>query len=216
MFEQLIDAPLLLRPGHLVHFDNEWPSGTNKQDKWFKVLTQYQIKYDVARNIASGATIDLSFDSVTTGIDNTNLALLPINPDTLYEILLGFKTSDVMVYPYFANSFVLGLEATNVLPVVADRATRPFRELRYLGFWEPEDSPYDAPRIREHTVKGQEPPVLRLYNDGGLADRIVVRILVNRCTLEETQAPRDQQLLDRARRPMYVTGSRLGTDRRRR
>ena len=202
MFELLTDAPQLLRDGHVVFFDDQWPEGTQKNNKWFEVISQYKVRYEVARNIASGVPIDLSFASVSAGIDNTNLALLPTNTDTLYEILFGFKTSSILVYPFFNSSFLHNLEAENVTPTVTDD------QLRYLGFWEPEDSPFEEPRIRDHLVYYQQAPMLRLYNDeSDLADRIVFRFIVNRCTLKEIQPPRDQTA-DRARRPQYLTESR--------
>lgn len=202
MYEQHDQTPEILKRNHYVYFDDDWPDGSGKRNTWWRVERQYRVKYDVARNIASGDTQDLSFSAASSGIDNLNLALLPVSRDTLYEVLVGWKTRDILVYPYFRNDFVHELEATNVTPDVTDQ------EQRYIGFWEPEDSPWDEPRIREHVISDQEPPQLRLYNDGALADRIVFRFIVNHCNLMQLQSAPDQRGQEMARRPLYLTERR--------
>lgn len=201
-FELLTETPALLRERHYVHFSDAWPAATNKANKWFQVERALQIKYDVSRIIAAGDTQDLNLDETTGGVGNTNLALIPTNPSSLYEILVGIKAHNILFYPYYANSYYLFLESSGLLPSVADN------NLRYLGFYEAKDSPFESPHLREHVIKDQEDPILRVYNDSGLAERIVFRFIVNRCRLVPVQAPIDPVILDRARRIRYFNETR--------
>ena len=175
-FELLTTPPSLLREGHIIHFEGDWPD--SKKDKWFRVDRAWQIKFDVARIVASADSQDLRFEAAAGSdpVGNTNLALIPDKPGTVYELLMGMK-GNLLAYPRYADSFLLSLEKSGVTPSTSDV------DLRYLGFYDEEDSPFEAPRLREYTVKDQETPVLRLYNDGTIAEKMVLRFIVNRCKL---------------------------------
>lgn len=178
-FELLTAVPSLLREGHLIRFVGNWPVA--KLDKWFVVDRSYQIKYDVARIISSANSQDLRF-SEAAGSDpvaSNNLALLPKSEDTVYELLVGLK-GNLLAYPRYSDRYLLGLEASGVAPNVTDA------ELRYLGFYDEGDTPFEEPRLREYTVAGQETPVIRLYNDLDQAERGVMRFIVNRCRILAT------------------------------
>ena len=90
-----------------------------------------------------------------------------------------------LVYPMYNNTFFQKLEVTNVVPDTGDR------NLRYLGFYDELDSPFEAPHLREHVVKDQQPPVLRLYNDNTLDEVLIIRFIINRCKLGEVSPPSD-------------------------
>jgi hypothetical protein len=176
-FELLTEVPSLLREGHFVFFDGTWPAATAKDQKWFQVQRAQQIKLDIPRIVSAGSSIDLDFTAPTGGgIGDTNLSLLPTSGDTLYEMLVGLKGLP-FVYPMYNNSYYQKLEVTNVSPDTGDR------NLRYLGFYDELDSPFDAPRLREHVVKDQQPPVLRVYNDEIFDDVLIIRFIINRCRI---------------------------------
>jgi hypothetical protein len=181
--ELLTETPRLLQDGHYVVFEGGWPTSTGKDNKWFRVERAQQIKLDIPRIVSSGGSIDLDFSAPSGGgIGDLNLSLIPTGGDTLYELLIGMK-GNVFMYPMYNNSFFQKLEVTNVAPDTGDR------NLRYLGFFDENDSPFEAPRLREHVVKDQQPPVLRLYNDQVVDEPLVIRFIVNRCRLVPASAP---------------------------
>ena len=184
--ELLTEVPSLLREGHVVFFEGGWPSGIGKDGKWFKVERTQQIKLDIPRIVSAGSSIDLDFAAPSGGgIGDTNLSLVPTNGATLYEMLLGMKGLPSM-YPMYNNSYYQKLEVTNVTPDTGDR------NLRYMGFFDELDSPFEAPRLREHVVKDQQPPVLRLYNDNTLDEVLIIRFIINRCKLAEMSPPPEE------------------------
>ena len=180
--ELLSESPALLREGHYIYFDGGWPSATAKNQKYFQVQRTQQIKLDIPRIVSTASSIDLDFSAPAAGgISDLNLSLLPVNGDTLYEFLIGMKGMPFM-YPMYNNSYYQKLEVTGIYPDTGDR------NLRYLGFFDELDSPFEAPRLREYTVKDQQPPVLRLYNDHINDEVLIIRFIINRCRILETQS----------------------------
>lgn len=179
--ELLMETPALLREGHYIFFDGGWPDA--KDQKWFQVQRSHQVKLDIPRIVSTGASIDLDFSAPAGGgLADLNLSLLPTVGDTLYELLIGLK-GNVFVYPMYNNSYFQKLEVTNIVPDTGDR------NLRYLGFFDESDSPFESPRLREYVVKDQQPPVLRLYNDQIIDEALVIRFIINRCRLAQAANP---------------------------
>lgn len=198
-FELLTETPPLLREGHVISFIGGWPS--SKDNKWFTIDRSQQIKYDVARIVAADSSIDLDFRPPSGGgLGDKNLSLIPEKDQTCYELLLGFR-GNVLVYPMYANSYFGKLETTNVVPDTTNA------RLRYLGFYDEDDSPFSAPRLREHVVTDQEPPVLRIYNDHPVDERLVIRVIVNRVMLRQVNTvPEDLRRVARvAKYHQYFT-----------
>lgn len=180
-WELLTETPGLLREGHFLTFVGRWPATATfaKDGMWFRVERAQQIKYDVAKQVAPASSYDIDFRiPAGGGVSNTSLSLLPEKAETVYELLLGMK-GNLLVYPLYGNTYYLKLEGTSVIPTTGDA------QLRYLGFYDEEDSPFAAPRLREHVIAGQEPPMLRLYNDQFIDERIVLRFIVNRIKINE-------------------------------
>ena len=182
-FELLSEVPTLLRPGHLVYFkDQGWHS--NYKGKWFTVGQAQQIKYDIGRIVDANSSIDLDFVAPASGgVSATSLSLVPTKEDTLYEQLWGIRGTP-LVYPRYNNTYFLKLEVTNVAPDTGDE------RLRYLGFYDEADSPFEQMRLREYVVKDNDGvPVLRVYNDLDVAEPIDLRVIVNRVQLEKVASP---------------------------
>ena len=180
-FELLPEVPSLLREGHFVHFQGGWPAA--KDEQWFQVDRAQQIKLDIPRIVTAGSSIDLDFSAPAGGgIADLNLSLLPTSNNTLYELLMGLKGLP-LVYPMYNNTFFQKLEVTNVVPDTGDR------NLRYLGFYDELDSPFEAPRLREYVIKDQQPPVLRLYNDQISDEVLIIRFILNRCRIVPAPQP---------------------------
>ena len=189
-FELLTEVPSLLREGYFVHFRGGWPA--EKDQQWFQVERAQQIKLDIPRIVTAGSSIDLDFSAPAGGgIADLNLSLLPTSNNTLYELLMGLKGLP-LVYPMYNNTFFQKLEVTNVVPDTGDR------NLRYLGFYDELDSPFEAPRLREYVIKDQQPPVLRLYNDQVSDEVLIIRFILNRCRI--VPAPQPQEDIRRVAR----------------
>jgi len=177
--ELLVDTPMLLKEGHIVHFGEGWRS--DKEKKYFKVLQTQQLTYDVCRIVSPGnANIqDISFEAPNQGgVSNAYISLLPVNSKTMYETLCGFKGL-CMVYPRYGNRYQLQLETSQVLPTPTDATY-----LAWMGYYDANQSPYFAPKIRIYTLKDQEPPHWFLFNPYQDDEKIVVRNLVNKCLLD--------------------------------
>lgn len=178
-FELLTETPGLLRVGHVLRFDG---SGWDEKyaDKWFRVAQAQQIKYDISRVISANTSRDLDFASPAGGgVSDTALSLMPDKEDTLYEQLWGIRGTP-LVYPMYENRYFLQLEITRVAPDTGDE------RLRYLGFYDQNDSSLAMPRVREYVVKvNNGTPVLRLYNDFDLDELMILRVVVNRVRLEK-------------------------------
>jgi len=177
--ELLVDTPMLLKEGHIVHFGEGWRN--EKEKKFFKVQTTQQLTYDVIRIVSPGnANIqDVSFMAPNQGgVDNDYISLLPVNSKTMYETLIGFK-GICMVYPRYGNRYQLQLETSQVLPTPSDTTY-----LAWMGYFDAAQSPYYAPKVRVYTVKDQEPPHWYLFNPYQDDEKIVIRNVVNKCLLD--------------------------------
>lgn len=193
--ELLMEVPNLLKTGHIVHFGEGWPEA--KAKKYFRVERANQLMYDVHRIVApgnatsgaSGTAVsiqDISFEAPSTGsVSDAYLSLLPVKDITMYELLLGFKGLG-LVYPRYANRYQQQLETSLVLPTPTSDA------LAWMGFFDSQQSPWYAPKVRMYTVKDQEPPHMYLYNPYQDDEKVVVRFVVNKCKLVSVVQPTEQ------------------------
>lgn len=180
-FELLTEVPRLLREGHVMHFSVKWPS--DWAGKYFRVDIAQQMEYHVHRIVAPGtsapANQDISFDKPAGGgVSNAYISLLPESDETVYEMLMGIK-GVVLVYPRYNDEYFLKLEVSGVHPDLTNV------DLRFLGGYGQAHSPYYAPKLREHTVTDQTPPVLRLFNPVMNDEAIDLVFTVNRCKVSE-------------------------------
>lgn len=188
-WERFIEAPSLLREGHVLRFSARWAKEWG--DKYFKVSIAQQMEFERHWILTPSQTYDISFDAPAGGSVAANrLSLLPESSKTVYEILLGLKGLPV-VFPRYNDSYFLKLETTGVLPDATDV------NLRFLGFYAQHHSPYEKPLLREHAVKDQTPPNLRGFNNTSLDERLVLRFIINRCKVEEV---RERDLSEQERR----------------
>lgn len=186
--ELLVDTPMLLKDGHIVHFGEGWRN--EKENKFFKVAIAQQLTYDVIRIVSPGSANiqDVSFMAPNQGgVSNDYISLLPVNTKTLYEIIIGFK-GICMVYPRYANRYQLQLEESQVLPTPSDTTY-----LAWMGYFDAEGSPYWSPKVRVYTVKDQEPPHWYLFNPYQDDEKIVIRNIVNKCQLAPIKEPTEQE-----------------------
>ena len=180
MFELLSVQEPLLKESWYLYFTKGWGiDGKIIEDRFYEVDLTQQIGYDIARIIAVGSTYDVVF---------LDQGLVPENPWTLYEVLMGLK-GNVLMYPRLPSTdWYLKLEKSGFVPDPTDAAKR------YIGAYVEADSPYDKPKLRAYTIKDLEPPVLRLYTDSIEHEKAVLRFMVNRCKLKTVNAETEKRL----------------------
>ncbi len=187
----------LLEPKHVVHFVGSHPEYWQERvaGKYCRVMQTQQITYDRAYILAAGGTYstDISDDNAAVG----DLGLYPDNTMTLYEILVGMKSTSgsMLCYPrYPPNEWFITLEEggfiPNATPAVAPLLPNTSNNLRYLGPWSEEITPFDRPQVRIHTIKKEESVGIQLYNDAPIHNKVVLGWLVNRCLLKHV--PKDK------------------------
>jgi len=172
----------LLQPRHIVHFVGGPPEFWHEPyaSNYFKVVRTQQIPYDRAYLIAPNATEEFYLDDHNAALGD--LALYPDNSNSLYEILLGMKSSSggVLCYPRAPeNEWFESLEQGGYLPDTANPT------LRYLSPFTEEITPCDRPTVRFYTVKDDEGVGILLYNDTDVTQKVVLCWLVNRCLIDK-------------------------------
>lgn len=179
MFELLVAPEPFLKENFYVWFSPGWDTQGRYAEKFFEVELTQQIPFDVYGIINVGETWDIAFQ---------DQGLIPENPLTLYEILIGLK-GNVLLYPRLPSTdWYLKLEKAGFVPDPANDVKR------YIGCYVEADMPYDQPKLRAYCIKDMEPPVLRLRNDSIEAEKAVVRFLVNRCKLKAVDAETERKL----------------------
>ncbi len=177
----------LLEPKHVVHFVGSHPEYWQERvaGKYFRIMMTQQITYDRAYILGAGGhyDTDISDDDAAVG----DLGLYPDNTMTLYEILVGMKSTSgsMLCYPrYPANEWFITLEEGGFIPPTPPTPAAADNNLRYLGPWTEEITPTDRPQVRLHTIKKEESIGFYLYNDAPIPNKVVLVMLVNRCLLK--------------------------------
>ena len=174
-------TPELLKPRYVVHFSK----GFKKEwvERYFRVTRVQQLGHEKHRIIASNTShdIDLSGELAEHG------GLYPDLPNSLFEILIGWKPKQALMYPRLPTTdYFQKLEMTGWVPPSADNIATE-HELRYVGEFSGEDSPYDQPKLRIHAVKDMAALALRFYADSPEDEKVVVKFTVNRCKVDEVR-----------------------------
>jgi len=193
----------ILEAKHVVHFVGSYPEYWQKRvaGKYFKILRTQQIAYDRAYILHPGSTdpttylysLDFAGDDATA----QELGLYPDDDASLYEILVGMKSSSgsTLAYPrYPMNEWFETLEEGRFIP------NQTSDNFRYLSPFNEEISPADRPQVRFHTIKEEESVGVLLYNDAPEDNKVVLNFLVNRCLMSEvSEAELTEKELERAR-----------------
>ena len=169
-------TPELLKPRYVVHFSGgfkkEWAG------RYFRVTRVQQLGHEKHRIIGSNTShdIDLSAELADHG------GLYPDLPTSLYEILIGWKPKQALMYPRLPTTdYFQKLEMTGWIPDPTND------QLRYVGEFSSVDSPHDQPTLRIHTIKDMAALALRFYVDSPEDEKVVVRFIINRCQVLEVK-----------------------------
>lgn len=199
----------LLEPKHVVHFVGSHPEYWQERvaGKYFRIKITQQIPYDRAFIMSPELehNVDISEDNTRIG----DFGLYPDNTMTLYEILVGMKSTSgsVLLYPRAPpNEWFLTLEESQFVPTPASN------DYRYIGPYTEEVTPADRPQVRLHTIKEEESIGFRLYNDAPIDNKIVLVMLVNRCLMEHVKKEElTEKELERARELFHFGLSARGS-----
>lgn len=193
----------ILQPKHVVHFVGSHPEFWQQRvaGKYFRVMLTQQIPYTRAYILEPNGmfTADMKGTSYGTG----QLGLYPDNDSTLFETLIGMKSTsgNVLLYPRFpVNQYWATLEASGFTPTAAAAPPTSNDWYRYLGCYSEELTPPDRPTLRIYTIADEEAIGLRLYNDVDVYQKVVLVGLVNRCLMkEEKKEALSEKELERCR-----------------
>jgi len=164
-----------LKKGDYVYFTENWKPEDIFAGKYFLVKgTLFKI-FDKSFVVASGSYYDFVIDD--------DSGLLPTSSSSLYEIFVGMKGNSLVYILWPETDYMIRLEKTGFTPNTADSTKR------YIGFFEPEDTPIAAPRLVIYTTRDMDHVALRFYNDTDEPQKVVIRFNINHCKLEETPAP---------------------------
>jgi len=181
-FPELLAIPEpLLKVGHYVWFSKGWPR--ELEDKVFKITVVQQIPRMIHRIITSGSTISINLEDE---------GLFPEEPASLYEILFGFKGVNIILYPFWPSTDpYLKLEKSGYRPDTTSD------DLRYLGGYLEEETPWTRPLLREYCVNKDWMPdlVYQIYNDDPQTQHFALKGTVNRCKIEEVYGDEKRRVI---------------------
>ena len=189
----VVIPPKLLQEGYLVFFSGDWPSTHEAhREKLFRINAVNTFGYVRPYILPTGASGTIYRDvDFSNGSGTFQESMYPENNNTLIEVLLGFKEGNFISHWQIpAGKNIHQLEYAQMYPDITD-ATR-----LYLGIKTAKDSPFDDPRIKLYFIKDLAPLIMRLYVLAGVDyEKIVVGLTINKCHIEEIEAPTEEQML---------------------
>jgi len=177
---------LLGPPGKpFIKFTDAWQLG-DVSDKLFNIKVSNQVTYVIHEIIPVNDEILIDLSNGTA----TSKNLYPTAVNWLYEINIGFRPGNYMVYVQVpVGTYMDRLHEASMRPNVGNVT------MRYLGAFKPEDSPSGDKRLFIYAVRDLEPIILETYVDSGSDfEKVVMDIVVNKCELEEIVNPTQDQL----------------------
>ena len=177
MPEILIRPEPFLKPRQYVYFTSSW-NIERVAGKFFEVVRTQQLTYEKA--------IILQENNYYTFTMNEDSGLLPDRTNTLYEMYIGIKGNVLMYIRWPSTDYFMRFEKAELKPAEPERLSTDV-DKRYISVIDQTISPYDKPRYREYTIKEMEPIALVFFNDSIDDEKVVLRFLVNRCMLVETE-----------------------------
>lgn len=160
-----------LRVGDYVYFTENWKPADVFANKYFVVKGTLLKVFDKYFIINSGGYYDFVLDD--------DSGLMPTSSGSLYEIFVGMKGIGLVYVMFPETDYMSKLEKTGFIPDYTDDTKR------YIGFFEPNDTPFSSPRVVFYTTEDMDHIKLRFYNDTDTPQKVVVRFNVNHCKIEQ-------------------------------
>jgi hypothetical protein len=191
---------LLLQKGSWVNFSNlftqPWAKGNLFEVAEEPVLVRYARSY----TLPASDWKDLDLSNATNGLN-----LYPGDEDVLYQIAIGFKPGEYLTHVYIPKDKPIYRLGESSMYPVTDSGSTDYATLKYLGAYNPGDSPYDSPLLFLYAIKDVTAFYLRpLILEGVDYDKVTIGFYINKCKLKEIEKPSKEQL-ERAKRIEYYT-----------
>jgi hypothetical protein len=175
LIELCTEVPRLLKVGDCVRFvhEEEKYSPTFKANRFYEIKKTLQVPYDFSLILP---------EQDRTLIKLQDIGLEPSNPNTMYEILIGFGGSnEIEIYPKIPSTdYHLKLEKAPYEP------NPSLEQLRFLGGYSKEVTSIDEPKLLIYIVKDFEEVAFEVFNCGSEYGKLIIHTIVNICHLEET------------------------------
>ena len=168
---------LLLSQGSWIRFSERhkksWCRG-----KLFEVVEEpILVNYPVSYTLPGDDYKDLDLSNSTSG-----LKLYPEDEFVLYQIGVGLKVGDYIVHVYIpgVESYIYRLDEQTIYPDITSAT------LKYLGAFDPESSPFNAPLLYMYVFKDVDAFFLRPYIlEGCDFEKVTIGFRINKCKLRE-------------------------------
>ena len=191
---------LLLQKGSWVSFSEnfkdtqKWAKGNLFEVEEEPMLVRYARSY----TLPASDWKDLDLSNSTNGLD-----LYPVDEGVLYQIAIGFKPGEYVTHVYIPkDKYVYRLGESSMYPVV-DTGSTNYATHKYLGAFNPSDSPFDAPLLFMYVIKDISAFYLRPFILEGVDfDKVTIGFYINKCKLNQIETPSKEQT-ERAMRIEY-------------
>ena len=180
----LADVSTTVKPEDLLLSQGSWVrfSGLHKKEwckgRLFEVVEQpILVNYPVSYTLPTDDYKDLDLSNTTGG-----LKLYPEDERVLYQIGIGFKSGDYIVHVYIpsADKYIFDVDNTSMYPDISSAT------LKYLGAFNPESSPFNAPLLYTYVFKDVDAVFLRPYVLEGVDfEKVTIGFRINKCKLAE-------------------------------
>lgn len=192
----LATAEPLLKVGHFVGMipPGEGGWGDKYPSKWYQVTFAEQMLRDWAAGfLSAGASAAYAIDP------DDDIHLQPRYYSTIYQSRIGLSPDWDCYIQWPSQSYRLGLEEPNYNPVPTEMTDR-----HYIGFIDSTQSPIKHPIDPDHAMRYEMffvrdwMPVFYAYPNS-ITDyvKLIMRFLLNKCTIE---AVTDKQIRDKLER----------------
>lgn len=185
-------ADLLLTKGAWVNFSDKF-SDTQKwaRGNFFEVEEEpVLVRYARSYTLPASDWKDICLDNSTNG-----LKLYPEKEGVLYQIAIGFKLGEYVTHVYIPKEkYVYRLGESSMYPVT-DTGSTNYATHKYLGAYNPSDSPFDSPLLFMYVIKNISAFYLRPFILEGVDyDKVTIGFYINKCKLNQIETPSKEQL----------------------
>lgn len=189
---------LMLQKGSWVYFTPAWPDAVKwARGKLFEVAEEpIFVRYAASYIIPGGDYKNIDLSNATAG-----LRLYPEDEGVLYECALGFKPGSYITQIYIpsAGKYIFAVRESTMIPDPTDG------DKRYLGAFNPEDSPHTGPLLFLHFIKDAPSVILQPYVLEDVTwDKVTFEFGINKCRLKEVPGASEERV-QKARRIAYYT-----------
>lgn len=183
---------LLLQKGSWVRFSDKFKDTTKWARGNFFEVEEEPVFVHYARSYTLPASDwkDLDLSNATNGLN-----LYPEDENVVYQIAVGFKPGEYITHVYIPkDKYVYRLGETSMYPVVDTTGTN-YATHKYLGVFNPSDSPFDSPLLFLYVIKELSSFYLRPFILEGVDfDKVTIGFGVNKCKLNLIESPSKEQL----------------------